>query len=117
MSKTILCKEGYLNPKIEKYLLNIETAKKELTVEPYNPYSFGKKDETASFKIYQENDEYLSVPKFYGLKKFGKPDLEKELKGKKIKIKFKGELRPLQKSIVDHILLYIKIILYKIYFN
>ena len=109
MTKTILCKEGYLIPKIDKFHTDIEIAKKELTVKPYNPYSFGKKEEPVSFTIYQENDEYLSVPKFYGLKKFGKPEIDKELKGKKIKINFKGELRLLQKTIVDHILSYIKI--------
>ena len=109
MSNTILCKEGYLIPKIKKYLADIEIAKKELTVEPYNPYSFGKKDEQVRFAVYQENDEYLSVPKFYGLKKFGKPELEKELKGEQIKIKFKGELRPLQNFIMEQILSYIKV--------
>jgi superfamily II DNA or RNA helicase len=109
MTETIICKEGYLIPKIDKYLSDIEIAKKDLTVKPYNPYSFGKKDESTYFKIYQENDEYLSVPKFYGLKKFGKPEIEKELTGTNINIIFKGELRPLQKIIVDKILSYIKI--------
>ena len=108
MSKTILCKEGYLIPKSEKNISQIEIAKKELNVEPYNPYSFGKKEEPVRFNVYQENDEYLSVPKFYGLKKFGKPDLNKEICGEKIKIKFNGKLRPLQKEIVDKVLPHLK---------
>ena len=32
MGKTILCKEGYLIPKTEKFKSQIEMAKKELTV-------------------------------------------------------------------------------------
>ena len=108
MSKTILCKEGYLIPKSEKNISQIEIAKKELNVEPYSPYTFGKKEEPVRFNVYQENDEYLSVPKFYGLKKFGKPDLDKEIKGEKIKIKFNGKLRQLQKEIVDKVLPYLK---------
>jgi hypothetical protein len=40
MDKTILCKEGYLIPKNNKFINQIEIAKKELTVEPYNPVSY-----------------------------------------------------------------------------
>lgn len=108
MSKTILCKEGYLIPKIEKFMSQIELAKKELTVEPYNPCSFVKNAEPVRFNVYQENDEFLSVPKFYGIKKFGVPDSNKEVKGEKSKFKFKGKLRPKQKEIVDKVLPHLK---------
>jgi superfamily II DNA or RNA helicase len=101
MSNTILCKEGYLIPKIDKYTEIIKTAMKELTVEPY---VFMKKKQDIQFKIYQENDEYISVPKYYGLEKFGKPDLNKEINGETINITFKGELRSKQKEIIDSIL-------------
>ena len=97
MSNTILCKEGYLIPKIDKYADNIKIAIKELTVEPY---VFMKKKQDMQFKIYQENDEYISVPKYYGLEKFGKPDLNKEIDGETTNIEFKGELRTKQKDSV-----------------
>lgn len=108
MGKTILCKEGYLIPKTEKFKSQIEIAKKELTVEPYNPCSFVKNAEPVRFPVFQENNDFLSVPKFYGLKKFGTPDENKEIKGAKTKFKFKGKLRPKQTEIVEKVLPHLK---------
>lgn len=107
-NQTILCKEGYLIPKIKKYEKEIDEAKKELTVEPYKMNMFVKNEEPNQFNVYQENDEFLNVPKYYGLKKFGKPELDKEVSGEKIKCKFNGELRPKQKEIVDIIVPHLK---------
>jgi len=108
MEKTILCKEGYLIPKTDKFKNQIEIVKKELTVEPYNPCSFVKNAQPVRFSVYQENDQYLSVPKYYGLKKFGIPDSNKEIKGEKAKFKFVGKLRPKQIEIVDKVLPHLK---------
>jgi superfamily II DNA or RNA helicase len=100
MDKTILCKEGFLVPKIKKYNPIIEEIKKELTVEPFQICSFAKKDKSNEFCVYQENDQYISIPKYYGIKKIGKPDINKEIKGESIKVNFKGKLRPKQEEIV-----------------
>ena len=108
MPETILCKEGYLIPKIDKYKQQIELAKIELLVEPYKSFSYVKNKVDERFPVYQENDEFISVPKYYGIKKFGLPDLNKEIKGQKIKIKFNGDLRPAQKEITDKIIPYLK---------
>jgi len=109
MEKIILCKEGYLIPKTEKYKNQIEILKKELNVEPYQPYTFSKNDIPVKFDVYQENDKYYSIPKYYGLKRFGKPDLNNEIIGSEINIKFNGDLRPLQKEIINKVVPYIKI--------
>ena len=108
MTETILCKEGYLIPKIDKYKQQIELAKIELLVEPYKSFSYVKNKVDERFPVYQENDEFISVPKYYGIKKFGLPDLNKEIKGQKIKIKFNGDLRPAQKEITDKIIPHLK---------
>jgi superfamily II DNA or RNA helicase len=108
MENTILCKEGYLIPKIEKYKNQIEILKKELNVEPYQPYTFSKNDKPVKFNVYQENDLYYCIPKFYGIKNFGKADLNKEIIGSEININFNGELRAIQKDINNKILPYIK---------
>jgi superfamily II DNA or RNA helicase len=104
----ILTKEGYLINK-EKCDI-IDEIKKELTVKPYNPFKIGlkkdKKDE--SFEVYYENDKYLSVPKFYGLNKLGKPDKNEQLTGEKNKLKFNGKLRDYQKPIVNKTLKHMK---------
>jgi hypothetical protein len=57
-------------------------------VEPYQPYSFTKAELNLKFNVYQENDEYLCIPKYYGINKIGPPSQNKEIKGAKIKIKF-----------------------------
>ena len=102
MDKIILCKEGYLVPKIEKYSNIIEKIKKELTVTPFQPCNFVKKE--VSFPVYQENESFISIPKYYGIKKLGLPEVNKEIIGDSINISFKGELRPLQKDIVSQII-------------
>lgn len=108
MKKKILSKEGYLLDKSKFDEDIIENIKKELTVKPFIPYAFGTKIKIPSFTVYQENDRFLSIPKFYGLKKLGEPDKNVELKGKKISIKFKGKLRPKQNKIVKIIKEYMK---------
>ena len=80
MSQTLLCKEGYLIPKISKNKSMIELIKKELTVEPFQTCSFLKNQEPIRFQVFQENEEYINVPKHYGIKKFGNPEINKEIK-------------------------------------
>jgi len=110
--KRILTKEGYLLNK--KYFKDSELniIKKELTVKPANTFVMGNKkdDSDLEFEVFRENDEYLSIPKFYGIKKLGEPDKNDEILGTSIEMKFTGNLRPLQKEIVnetiDHLLKY-----------
>ena len=99
MKKTQLSKYGYILPK-ERFINDIEKIKKELTVEPFQSFTIGK-PQKISFEVFLENDDYLFVPKYYGLKRFGKPEKNRELEGSSIDINFKGELRPKQKEILD----------------
>jgi len=108
MDKTILCKQGYLIPKSDKYKNQIELLKKELKVEPYQPFTFSKNDKVVKFNVYQENDDYYCIPKFYGIKNFGKADINKEIIGSEINITFNGELRPMQKEIINKVIPHIK---------
>ena len=99
---SILSKEGYLIPKtIDKNVLN--DIRKELTVQPVQTCKFvRKKPET--FEVYKENKEYILIPKYYGLKKFGKASINKELRGAMVDIQFKSELRPKQKEILETVI-------------
>lgn len=75
--------------------------KKELTVKPFTQNSIV---ETISFPVYQESNKKIYVPRFWGLKVFGKPNKVKINEGSPINIEFKGKLRkePVnQEEIVD----------------
>ncbi len=98
-----LSKEGYIIPKTYNNKEDIDIIKKELTVEPFQPYSFLKKEKTI-FYVYQENEEYISIPKYYGIKKFGLPKIITEEQGLPINTIFKGELRDSQKEIITKII-------------
>ena len=83
--KTILCKEGYLIEKSSIDDSTLKKIKKRLTVKPHVKTNYSVNQEVKEFEVYQENDKYLNIPKFYGLKKYGQPEENKELKGKKLK--------------------------------
>lgn len=100
MYNTILSKEGYLIKKNNISKDELKEIRKELTVQPYMPFIYGN-DIPESFTVYQENEDFINVPKFYGLSKKGKPDLIDETEGKKVNLEFKGELRDYQKEILD----------------
>lgn len=100
MYNTILSKEGYLIKKNNISKDELKEIRKELTVQPYMPFIYGN-DIPESFTVYKENEDFINVPKFYGLSKKGKPDLIDETEGKKVNLEFKGELRDYQKEILD----------------
>ena len=79
----------------------INYIKKELTVKPITQNLIV---EPVVFPVYQESDKKIYVPRFWGLKVFGKPNQVKITQGKSINIEFKGQLRkePVnQEEIVD----------------
>lgn len=104
----MLTRNGYLLDK-KKYNKNlIKIIKEELTVSPFihDDYKFGKEEEL-EFEVFKENDEYLAIPRMYGINKVGKPK-EKFGKRNPAKIKFKGKLREYQTKIIDTVLPLIK---------
>lgn len=107
--KTILTKDGYLLLKSKFSGRELDLIRKDLTVKPQISYSIGIKSNIEEFKVFQENEEYISVPKFYGLKNIGKPEFVDEIKGSKVKFKFNGELRVNQNEIVDKVIKHMKV--------
>ena len=91
---TYLGRRGY---SIYKECLSIEEQeliRKDLKVTPFVPKSSIVKP--ASFSVYRESKKKFYVPRFYGLKIYGKPDEIKINKGRSISLPFKGTLRPMQ---------------------
>lgn len=98
MSK--LTKKGYFVKKKADNIKLIEEIRNELTVSPNNYYTGTVKQEKIMFEVFQEDEKYLQIPKYYGLNKLGPPKKNKEKEGKPVKLKFKGKLRDYQQEIV-----------------
>ena len=93
-------KEGYIIKKTATNIDIINELKKELTVVPHQTFKIVNVKPT-KYAVYQENDKYISIPRFYGLNKFGKPKETKIDTGKPINIIFKANLRSNQIEITD----------------
>ena len=100
----MLGRDGYVLDKSKYNKEVLDSIRKDLTVEPFilKDYKFGNEDDM-KFNIYHENDKYISIPRQYGIEKFGKPKA-KYGKKNKAKIKFKGDLRDYQKKIMDQVM-------------
>ena len=96
-------KNNYLGQKgysIYKNNLSIEeqnNIRKDLLVQPITPKSPVKPE---SFPIYLESPEKIYVPRYYGITKYGIPEI-KITAGDDINLKFNGTLRDYQSIIVD----------------
>jgi|SaaInlV_165m_DNA_1040744.scaffolds.fasta_scaffold07632_2 superfamily II DNA or RNA helicase len=95
----IISKKGYSIKKNNFDNKFIDKIKKELTVKPFILSDYD--DNSVSFPIYRESENYLYLPKFYGLSKFGQPDKNKLDEGESIDIDFKGEIRNNQIEAID----------------
>ena len=103
IDKTFISERGYGLLKSEYDYKHINAIREELTVSPKTMGSFGMQNIT-KYKIYTESSKKLYLPKYYGLTKFGKPDVYKLNEGKDINIKFNGELRENQLKPVEKFL-------------
>ena len=94
-AKSYIGKRGYIIRKKFLTELQIKEIKNDLTVRPFTNNDYGVQEEP--FKIYLENDSKLYLPKFYGIEKFGKPDIDILPEGADITISFNLELKEEQK--------------------
>lgn len=100
---------GYKGYTIYKENISVEEQqmlRKELNVKPYVPKSSLIKPQP--FPVYRESKSKLYVPRFYGMEIYGEPDDILINNAKKINLKFKGELRPKQKPVVEKYMKHIK---------
>jgi len=92
-----------ITPKGYKIPINhprLNEFKKELVVCPFI-------ENAVRYPIYRISDKYIYLPKYYGIKKLGLPDIIKEQEGLPVKFKFVGKLRdyqiPVCKKILTHL--------------
>jgi len=101
-----LSRNGYVIKKNEMTSKQIKDTKDDLTVKPFSLNDFGVGNEK-KFSLYLESPKKLYIPRFYGLEKFGLPNMNKITEGDKINIEFKGNLRDEQLPIYDRVIKHI----------
>ena len=100
---------GYKGYTIYKENISVEEQqmlRKDLNVKPFVPKSSLIKPQP--FPVYRESKKKLYIPRFYGLEIYGEADEMLIEDGKKINLKFNGELRPKQKPVVEKYMKHIK---------
>ena len=97
---TILSRRGYKVIKKHHSPTKLSKVKKELCVKPYSPFNTGF-DNVKSFNVYLENHKKLYLPKHYGIKMFGEPEIVDFCEGNDIDIEFNGSMREEQQLVVD----------------
>ena len=102
--KTILSTRGYKIPKKDITNEMLKLIQKELVIKPYifdmTGFKDKKKEEENTYNIYFETDKFYIVPRYWGIKNFGEPVINKIPDGLDINVKFKGKMRDYQLDIV-----------------
>ena len=75
--------------------------KKDLVVKPFV-------ENAINYPIYRISDKSMYLPKYYGIKKLGIPDIRKEQEGLTVNFKFNGKLRDYQQPVCDKIISHLK---------
>jgi len=98
----VLTIHGYRIPKPD----NPHHIKGILTVKPYVPSVFVKPQFVPRYKVFQESEDHLYIPKHYGIQNFGPYALStRDVQQTPDKYwDFKGSLRPIQMPVVDSFL-------------
>lgn len=102
----IINRYGYIVKKSYLTENDIITVKKELTVRPFKPGTFGKLRRDVGFPLYQENDELLCIPKYYGLDRIGEPERNslETYAYPTFDMQYLGKLRPRQEIIAANLM-------------
>ena len=95
---TYLGQKGYTIYKESLSMKEQEYIRNELSVKPYVPKS---PVQPQPFPIYRESKYKFYVPKYFGIENYGIPDEIRIDTPESINIEFKGELRELQREIVN----------------
>ena len=95
--RTALTIRGYTVIKEDLSIEQLEKLRDELTVTPFVPSDY-KVELPKAFKLYQESNNKLYIPKSYGLMRYGLPQTMKIHDGQDINIKFTGNIRPEQQE-------------------
>src|SRR5437667_11590890 len=91
MVQYILTKNGYIIPKKGLSKKELDKIKSDLNITPKNNQDYGEIVE--SFNIYKEDRNNLIIPRYYGIKTFGIPKEDIDIRNSKVDFEFTGKLR------------------------
>jgi len=94
-----LTRSGYILRKDKMSKREIAKVKSELEVMPEANPDYAV--DVEPFRVYGEDADTLSVPRYYGVEHFGKPEHVIPMNGNKINITFNGALRDNQKPVIE----------------
>jgi superfamily II DNA or RNA helicase len=102
---TKLTRFSYVVKKSDLDEADVDQLKLELTVKPFKQGNYGKLAKNTEFNLFVETEESLGIPKYFGIEKFGEPQVNKleEYEYPTFDMKYNGELRPQQKMIVEKV--------------
>jgi len=100
MNSNYIGKRGYTIYKDNLETKDLKKLMRELYVKPFVPNQFANDTNSTAFPVYLESKKKIYIPKFFGIKKYGKVNYKIE-DGKDINIKFKYDLRDNQKPVVE----------------
>lgn len=100
LTSTTLSRNGYAIAKNELTNTQIERIKANMTVKPKVVPGYGP-DEVEPFTLFNETETHLYVPRYYGLRKIGKPKYDMMNEGRRIQINFVGSMREYQQTILS----------------
>jgi superfamily II DNA or RNA helicase len=85
---------------------NLHHLKGILTVKPYIPSVFVKPQFVKRYAVYKESEEFIYLPKHYGIENYGVPktSLREVLPTEDKYWEFAGQIRPIQQPVVDSFL-------------
>jgi superfamily II DNA or RNA helicase len=94
-----LGKKGYSIPKSVLDKRDIVVLKDECTMIPFTNSTF--LTEEVKFYVFRESELKIYIPRFYGIERYGMPPRSEISQGKPIDCPFAGDLRDIQKPIVQ----------------
>ena len=102
---TLLNNNGYILHKKEYTKVKLDNIKKDLTVHPHNSYMSNLQIfDQPSFKIYKEDNQFLYLPKYYGINNIGIPKQISNINGLSSNMKFLTDLKDYQIPCVNKII-------------
>lgn len=100
VENSYLGRKGYVIDKNFLKEYELTTLKDDLFISPEITEDFGK--EVQPYPMYRENENTITIPRYYGIQKFG--HVEKKFKPEKISIELKKSLRDYQNDIIDDVI-------------